>query len=68
MPIYEYKARNEEGQLVSERIAFRDEIALRQYLRKSNLFLLEVAEKHKIKLQIRRKVGLGDLIIMVRNW
>jgi type IV pilus assembly protein PilC len=67
MPVYQYTARNEEGGLVSETIAFRDEIALRHHLRKNNLFVLQVAERRQARVMFRRKVRLGDLVIMTRQ-
>lgn len=67
MPIYQYTARNDEGQLISEKLAFRDEITLRHHLRKNNLFVLEVAERQQSRMQISRKVRLGDLVIMTRQ-
>src|SRR5690242_12398355 len=67
MPVFQYTARNDEGQLINERVAFRDEIELRHYLRKNNLFVLEVAERRKSRVRFRRRVGLGDLIIMARQ-
>jgi type IV pilus assembly protein PilC len=67
MPIYQYSARDEQGQLVSERIAFRDEIGLRHHLRKNNLFVLQVAEYRPTRIRLRRSVRLGDLIIMARQ-
>jgi len=67
MPIYRYTARNDTGNLISETIAFRDEAALRQHLRKNNLFVLRVAEQRQRRFGIRRGVGLGDLIILTRQ-
>lgn len=67
MPIYQYTARNEDGNLVSETVAFRDELALRHHLRKNSLFVLQVAERRRSRLQIRRGVRLGDLVIMTRQ-
>ena len=68
MPLYIYRARNEAGQLVAETVAFRDESALRQHLRKSGLFVLEVAERRAaFRLNFGRKVRLGDLVIMCRQ-
>ncbi len=68
MPLYIYRARNEAGQLVAESVAFRDEPALRQHLRKNGLFVLEVAERKSLfRFNIARKVRLGDLVIMCRQ-
>jgi len=67
MPVYQYTARDDEGQLISDKLAFRDEIALRHHLRKNNLFVLEVAERRQNRMQISRKVRLGDLVIMTRQ-
>jgi type IV pilus assembly protein PilC len=67
VPIYQYTARNDEGQLISERLAYRDETSLRHHLRKNNLFVLEVAERQQSRLQITRRVRLGDLVIMTRQ-
>jgi type IV pilus assembly protein PilC len=69
MPVYEYTARDTEGQLISETIAYRDEPSLRSYLRKNELYVLEVAEKRR-SLQIpglRRGVGLKDWVITTRQ-
>jgi len=67
LPVFQYTARNEEGQLVRERLAFRDEIELRHHLRKNNMFVLDVAERRKSRTGFRRGVGLGDLIVMARQ-
>jgi type IV pilus assembly protein PilC len=67
VPIYQFTARNDNGQLVSDRVAFRDEIALRRHLRSNNLFVLNVAERRQGGLRFNKKVGLGDLIIMSRQ-
>ncbi|MCW3097148.1 MAG: type secretion system protein [Chthonomonadaceae bacterium] len=67
MPVFQYTARNDDGQLISDKLAFRDEITLRHHLRKNNLFVLEVAERRKTRIQMSRKVRLGDLVIMTRQ-
>ena len=68
MPLYIYRARNEAGQLVAETVAFRDETSLRQHLRKNGLYVLDVAErKTGFRLNIAKKVRLGDLIVMCRQ-
>ena len=67
MPVFQYMARNEDGQLVTETIAFRDELALRHYLRKNNLFVLQIAGRSRVKIGVRRGVRLGDLVIMTRQ-
>lgn len=67
MPVYQYTARNEEGQLITETIAYRDENGLRHFLRRNNLFVLQVAERRQLKIGFRRRVRLGDLIIMTRQ-
>ncbi len=67
MPVFQFTARDDGGQLISDRMAFPDEIALRHHLRKNNLFVLEVAERRRSVLRLRRSVGLGDLIIMARQ-
>lgn len=67
MPVFQYTARNEEGQLISEQIAYRDEIGLRHHLRKNNLFVLQIAERRRFQIALRRKVRLGDLIITARQ-
>ncbi|HLV79793.1 MAG TPA: type II secretion system F family protein, partial [Chthonomonadaceae bacterium] len=67
MPVFQYTARNDEGELITERIAYRDEIGLRHYLRKNNLFVLQVAERRRARIAIQRKVRLGDLIITTRQ-
>src|SRR5258708_11966799 len=48
-------------------MAFRDELSLRHHLRKNNLFVLDIAEHRKTSIQFRKKVRLGDLIIMSRQ-
>ena len=53
--------------LVSDRVAFRDELSLRHHLRSNNLFVLKVAERQQGGLRFNRKVRLGDLIIMSRQ-
>ena len=68
MPLYIYRARNEAGQLVAETVAFRDETSLRQHLRKNGLYVLDVAERRSgFRLNIAKKVRLGDLIVMCRQ-
>lgn len=67
MPVFQFTARDSNGQLVSDRMAFRDEIALRHHLRTNDLFVLTIAERRVGGLHFNRKVGLGDLIIMARQ-
>lgn len=67
MPIFHYTARNESGLLVNETVAFNSEIALREYLRQNNLYVVGVEERRRGGLRFRRGVGLGDLIIMTRQ-
>jgi type IV pilus assembly protein PilC len=67
LPVFQYTARNEEGRLIRETIAFHDELALRSHLRKNNLYVLEVAERRKARLKLNRGVRLGDLVIMTRQ-
>ncbi|MFN3648290.1 MAG: type II secretion system F family protein [Armatimonadota bacterium] len=68
MPVFQYVARDQAGQQVSETLAFNNEIALREYLRKNNLFVVEIAERRRTVFRgIRRGVGLGDLIVMTRQ-
>lgn len=67
MPVFQYSARTDAGQLVSEVVAFNSEIALREYLRDNNLYVVEVAEQRRAGIRIRRRVGLGDLVIMTRQ-
>lgn len=68
MPIFNYSARDTAGQLVRETVAFNNELSLREYLRKNNLFVLDVAEQRRSNaFRPRRRVGLGDLIIMTRQ-
>src|SRR5207248_5276800 len=50
LPVFNYSARDATGQLISETMAFRDEMALRHHLRKNNLFVLEIAERRKTTL------------------
>lgn len=68
MPIFQYSARDNAGQLVRETLAFNSEISLREYLRKNNLFVVEIAERRRSAFQgMRRRVGLADLILMTRQ-
>src|SRR5205823_41044 len=67
VPVFQFTARDDNGQLVSDHMAFRDEIALRHHLRTNNLFVLSIAERRVGGLQFHRKVKLGDLIIMSRQ-
>ncbi len=67
MPVYQYTARDDEGRLVTETISYRDETGLRHHLRKSNLFVLQVAEHRRVRFGLQRRVRLGDLIIMTRQ-
>lgn len=68
MPTFQYTARTSGGQLVSEAINYSDELALRQYLRSNDLFVLDVREK-KTKRTARTagRVGLGDIILFTRH-
>lgn len=68
MPTFEYTARTSTGQLVSEHIKFSDELALRQYLRSNDLYVLEVRELRS-RGGARRggRVGLGDIILFTRH-
>ena len=68
MPTFEYTARTGSGQLVSEAINYTDELALRQYLRSSDLYVLEVREK-KVRRAAKAtgRVGLGDIILFTRH-
>jgi type IV pilus assembly protein PilC len=68
MPVFQYRARDTAGQLVAETLAFNNEIALREHLRKNSLFVVEIVEQRRSAFQgMRRKVGLADLIIMTRQ-
>jgi type IV pilus assembly protein PilC len=67
MPVFQYVARNEEGQTVSGKAASRDEVSLRSQLRKNNMFVVRVAEQRQTRFSHRPKVRLGDLIIMSRQ-
>jgi type IV pilus assembly protein PilC len=68
MPIFQYSARDHAGQLVRETLAFNSEVSLREYLRKNNLFVVEIAERRRNAFQgFRRGVGLADLILMTRQ-
>lgn len=68
MPLYQYTARDEAGQLIQETIAFRDATALRHHLRDNNLFVLRLEEKRRSRgIGFRRKVRLIDLVVMTRQ-
>ncbi len=67
MPTFEYTARNTTGQLVSDAITYSDEVALRQYLRSNDLYVLEVREKRHKRTGTRRGVGLADIILFTRH-
>lgn len=68
MPTFEYTARTATGQLVSEAINFSDELALRQYLRNNDLYVLEVRErKTRTSAKGRKRVGLADIILFTRH-
>lgn len=67
MPIFQYTARTEAGQLVNETVAFNNEIALRDYLRENNLYVVGVEERRRGGLRLRGRVGLADLIVMTRQ-
>lgn len=67
MPIFQYVARTQEGALVNETVAFRDEIALRHHLRQNNLFVVQVAERRRLVFKAGGGIGLGDLVIMTRQ-
>ena len=44
MPVYQYRARDAQGQLVTEVLAYEDELSLRRYLRENDLFVLGISE------------------------
>lgn len=69
MPTYQYTARDGQGVLVKETLAYQDEGKLRSHLRQNGLFVLNVAEVKRGGFRIGRKgrVGLQDLIIMTRQ-
>ncbi|NLI01569.1 MAG: type II secretion system F family protein [Chthonomonadales bacterium] len=67
MPTFEYTARNTAGQLVSDAITYSDEVALRQYLRSNDLYVLEVREKRQKRTGTKRSVGLADIILFTRH-
>lgn len=68
MPTFEYTARTATGQLVAESINYSDELALRQYLRSRDLFVIEVREKRmRGGVRGRGRVGLGDIILFARH-
>lgn len=67
MPTFEYTARNTAGQLVSDAITYSDEVALRQYLRSNDLYVLEVREKRQKRTGTKRGVGLADIILFTRH-
>ena len=68
MPTFEYTARTATGQLVSETVNYSDELALRQWLRSNDLFVVEVREK-KTRTSGRKggRVGLGEIILFTRH-
>lgn len=68
MPLYEYTARDGTGQLVRETLAFRSEDALRDYLRRNGLFVLDVSLRARDGWRpFQRRPGLGDLIVWTRQ-
>ncbi len=69
MPLFEYTARDGQGELINETIAFPDEIALRHHLRKNELYLVSIAERkvNRMGSGFGRGIGLRDLIIMTRQ-
>ena len=68
MPAYQFVARDDRGRLVSETLVYDDEVALRTYLRKNNLFVLRVGEVKRSKLALPfRHVSLQDLVVMTRQ-
>ena len=69
MPVYQYRARDAQGQLVTEVLAYEDELSLRRYLRENDLFVLGISEVKRsvFRNPFQRGVGLQDLIIMTRQ-
>ena len=69
MPLFEYTARDGQGELIRESISFPDELTLRQHLRKNELYLLSIAERkiNRLGSGFGRGIGLRDLIIMTRQ-
>ncbi|MCS6776135.1 MAG: type II secretion system F family protein [Chloroherpetonaceae bacterium] len=68
MPLFEYTARDAQGQLVRDTLTCPDERTLRTHLKRNELFLVEVTEKRGRPAPLsRRRVGLRDLILMTRQ-
>ena len=65
MPVFSYRARDPQGQLVNESISFDSEPSLREHLRSRSLYVIDVREDRSSRT--RRRVRLGDLIIAIRQ-
>jgi type IV pilus assembly protein PilC len=65
MPVFSYRARDAQGQLIQESISFESEPSLREHLRARSLYVIDVREDRGGRS--RRRVRLGDLIITVRQ-
>jgi type IV pilus assembly protein PilC len=73
MPNYEYVARNRAGKQVRGTIAATDEQSVREQLRRRDLFVTSLragqgAQAQQSGLFRRKKVGLGDMVVMSRQF
>jgi type IV pilus assembly protein PilC len=72
MPTYTYKARDMSGKAVSGSIALTSEKGAREYLRLSDLFVINLVEeyrKEQVKAPLfRRRVNLPDLVVFSRQF
>lgn len=65
MPVFSYRARDAQGQLVDDTLTYETEAALREFLRGRNLFVIDVREARRGRNT--RAVRTGDLIVTVRQ-
>src|SRR6476661_239377 len=71
MPSYSYVARDRVGKQVSGLLAGSDERAVREQLRRKDLFVTTITEQRQVngraQAGARKKVKLGDMVVMSRQ-
>jgi len=65
MPLYNYRARDAQGQLIDDTLSYETELGLREFLRGRNLFVIDIRESRKGRNT--RAVRASDLIVTVRQ-
>lgn len=65
MPVFNYRARDAQGQLVDDTLTYETEAALREFLRGRNLFVIDVREARRGRNI--RTIRTSDLVVTVRQ-